>query len=101
MKAGTRRLMPFIWQAVFILLPVTLLAVVSLISLRREAQQAEQDARNRAIADAQSLAWAIRASVNDQLQRFLALQNEWTHGVRLAGQPTVTGVFPDERLQNN
>jgi signal transduction histidine kinase len=93
--------MPFIWQAVFILLPVTLLAVVSLISLRREAQRAEDDAHDRAMQDVQSLAWAVRASANGQLQRFLALQNEWTQGVRSAGQPTITGDFPDKRLRDS
>ncbi|HEV2330297.1 MAG TPA: HAMP domain-containing sensor histidine kinase [Verrucomicrobiae bacterium] len=101
MRTGTRRLIPFVWQAVFILLPVTLLAVVSLISLRRDAQRADQDARNRAAGDAQSLARAMRASVNDELQRFVTLQNEWMSGLRDAGQPAVSGIFPDEKLKSD
>ncbi|HEV2318599.1 MAG TPA: hypothetical protein VGV18_02545, partial [Verrucomicrobiae bacterium] len=100
MRAGTRHLIPFFWQAVFILLPVTLLAIVSLVSLRRDAQRAEQDARNRAAQDVQSLARAVRASVNDELQRLLALQNKWTQGLMAVGQPTITGVFPDPKLKS-
>jgi len=101
MRAGTRRLPPLFWQAIFILLPVTVLSVVSLISLRRDEQTAEQDARNRAVEDSQSLAWAMRASVSAELQRFLELQNGWITGARLAGQPTVTGVFFDHRLDSD
>jgi signal transduction histidine kinase len=88
----------FFWQAVWILLPVTVLVVVSLISLKRDEQAAEQDARQRAAEDVQSLALALRASVDAEWQRFLTLQNVWIIGLRLAGQPSVTGEFPDAKL---
>ncbi|HEY1790508.1 MAG TPA: HAMP domain-containing sensor histidine kinase [Verrucomicrobiae bacterium] len=101
MRAGTKRLIPLFWQALFILLPVTLLSVVSFVSLRRDTQMAEQDARIRAAQDVQSLARAMRASVNDEFQRFLVLENTWTMDLRLAGQPTVTGAFPDDKLKFN
>ncbi|HTV43660.1 MAG TPA: HAMP domain-containing sensor histidine kinase [Candidatus Sulfotelmatobacter sp.] len=100
-RDGTSIKRPFFWQAVFILLPVALLSVVSLVSLRRDAQLAEQDARNRAVDDVQSLADAMRASVNDEFQRFIALENVWMEGVREAGQPTITGVFFDDKLKSD
>jgi signal transduction histidine kinase len=80
----------FFWQGVLILLPVAVLAMVSLISLRRDERVAEQDARNRAAENAQSLARAVRLSVNDELHRFVKLQNDWTsfigyqHGASMA-----------------
>jgi len=55
-----RRKPAFFWQGVFIMLPVAVLAVVSLISLRQDEQAAENDARNRAAANVQSLARAVR-----------------------------------------
>ena len=87
---------PFFWQAVFILLPVTLLSVISLISLRRDEQMAEQDARNRAVDDVRSLASGVRTSVNDELQRCWILT-----GLRTVEQPTSTGVFPDEKSKSD
>ena len=91
----------FFWQGALILLPVALLAVFSLASLRRDELAAEQDARNRAAQNVQSLARAMRLTANDELQRFLTLQNVWMIGLRLAGQPTVSGVFPDEKLRSD
>jgi signal transduction histidine kinase len=84
----------FFWQAVWILLPVTVLVVVSLISSKRDERAAEQDARQRAAADAQSLALALRATVDTELQRFLTLQNVWIIELRDAGQPSVISEFP-------
>jgi len=81
------------------MLPVALLAVVGLISLRQDEQAAENDARGRAAANVQSLARAMRASVDEELQRFLTLQNVWMIGLRLAGQPSVNGVFPVPMLR--
>lgn len=101
MRAGTRRLIPFVWQAVFILLPVVLLAVVSLISLRRDTQRTEQDVRNRAAEDIQSLARAMRASVNDELQRFLALQLNWTRTEEYPGETAKTRDFPPHRHKSD
>jgi signal transduction histidine kinase len=89
----------FFWQGVWILLPVAVLAVVGLISLRQDERAAEQDARSRAAEDVQSLARAMRSTVDDELQRYLTLQNVWLIGLRLAGQPAVSGKFPDINLQ--
>jgi signal transduction histidine kinase len=66
----------FLRQGALILLPVAVLAVVSLISLRQDERGAEADARNRAAENAQSLARAVRSSVNDELHRFLGLQKD-------------------------
>jgi signal transduction histidine kinase len=88
----------FFWQGVLILLPVAVLAFVGLVSLRQDARTAEQDARNRAAENVQSLARAMRPTVDDELHRFLTLQNTWMIGLRLAAQPTVSGTFPDAGL---
>ena len=77
-----------------ILLPVAVLAVVSIISLRQDERAAEQDARNRAAENVQSLARAMRSSVNDELQRFFTLQNVWMMKVSTACQPSVSMEFP-------
>lgn len=89
----------FFWQGFWILLPVAVLSVISLIALRQDERTAEQDARNRAAADAQGLAAALRSSVDDEFQRFLTLQNTWMMGLRQAGQPDVTGEFPGAGLE--
>lgn len=88
----------FFWQGVWILLPVSLLAVVSLISLRRDERSAEQDARNRAAENAQALARVLRSTVDEELQRYLVLQNVWMMGLRTDSQPAVSGSFPDAAL---
>jgi signal transduction histidine kinase len=90
----------FFWQGALILLPVVVLAAASLVSLRQDEQTAERDARRRAAEDVQSLARAMRASVNEELRRFLSLQNMWMMEVRSESQPSVTFVngFPDEKL---
>jgi signal transduction histidine kinase len=69
--------------------------------LRQDERTAEQDARNRAAEDVQSLARAVRSPVNDALQRFLTLQNRWIIGLRLASQPTTGGTFPDVNVQSD
>src|SRR5690242_7016172 len=97
--ASTQRQPTFFWQGVFIMLPVAVLAVVSLISLRQDEQAAETDAHNRAEQNAQSLARAIRVTVNDEFQRFLTLQNEWMTGLHSASQPSVSMAFPDDKLK--
>jgi signal transduction histidine kinase len=68
----------FAWQGALILLPVIVLALVSLIALRQDERAAELDLRNRAAENAQSLARAVRSSVNDELSRFFALEDELT-----------------------
>jgi signal transduction histidine kinase len=85
----------FFWQGVLILLPVAVLAVVGLISLRQDEHVAEADARKRAAENVQSLALALRSSVNDELQRFLSLQNIWM--VDLRDGPR--SGFPDAKLK--
>ena len=97
----TPRRPAFFWQGVLILLPVAVLSIVSLVSLRQDERTAEQDARNRAAEDVQSLARTVRSPVNDALQRFLTLQNRWIIGLRLASQPTATNLFPDATLQTD
>lgn len=96
----TQRKPAFFWQGVLILLPVAVLAVVSIISLRQDELTAEHDARNRAAENLQSLTRAMRVSVNDELRRYLTLQNMWMMEVRSQSQPSVTFVngFPDEKL---
>jgi len=89
----------FFWQGVLILLPVVVLSIVSLVSLRQDERAAELDARNRAAEEVQSLARALRSPVNDELQRFLNLQNRWMIGLRLASQPTTSGNFPEATLK--
>src|ERR1035438_5015986 len=102
MRRHPRQVSPaFFWQGVFILLPVAVLAVVCFVALRQDEQAAENDARNRAAANAQSLGRAMRASVDEELHRFLTLQNMWMLDLRLAGQPSVSGVFPDRKLQSD
>jgi signal transduction histidine kinase len=91
----------FFWQGVCILLPVAVLAVVSLISLHEDERHAEADARNRAAESVQSLARAIHSSANDELQRYLRLQDAWMMGLPDASSPSVTmnGEFPDAKLK--
>jgi signal transduction histidine kinase len=74
----------FFWQGVLILLPVAVLAVVGLVSLRQEERVADIDARRRAAQSAESLARAVRSFVNDELRRFFALQNDWMNGLHPA-----------------
>jgi signal transduction histidine kinase len=93
----------FFWQAVLILLPVAVLAVASLISLRQDERAAEDDARQRAAESAQSLARAMRASVDEDLQRYLTIQNDWLLGLNSASQPNMTFAdgWPDAALQSD
>ena len=90
----------FFRHGALIMLPVAVLAAASLLSLRQDEQTAERDARRRAAEDVQSLARAMRASVNEELRRFLSLQNMWMMEVRSESQPSVTFVngFPDEKI---
>src|SRR5882724_4513263 len=100
-KSNPNQKPKFLWQGVLILLPVAVLAIVSLISLRQDERAAEQDARSRAAENVQSLARAMRPSVDDELHRFLTLQNVWMSGLRLAAHPAVSGTFPDAGLKTD
>ncbi len=97
---GMKNSPTFFWHGVLIMLPVAVLAVVSLFSLRQDEQAAENDARQRAAENVQSLARAMRASVDEELRRFLTLQNMWMMEVGSESQPGVTFVngFPDEKI---
>ena len=95
----------FFWQGLLILLPVAVLAVVSLASLRQDEQAVERESRRRAAENVQSLARAMVSTVNDDLHQFLTLQNVWLLELRLAGQVTVLHTnraagegFPDAKL---
>ncbi len=87
----------FLWQGVLIVLPVLLLALGSLASLRWDERSAERDARQKAAESVQSLAEVIRYSVGEEMQRFLTLQNMWTMELGYASQPSVT-TTPDRKL---
>ena len=87
----------FFWQGALILLPVIVLAIVGLASMVRDEVSAEQDARSRAAQNVQSLARAMRSTVDDEIQRYLTLQNVWMIGLRSAGQPAVSSEFPDAK----
>lgn len=89
----------FFWQGVLIMLPVAALAVASLILLRQDQRAAETDARKRAADNAQSLARAMRTSLDVELRRYLTLQNSWMMEFRNASQVSVQLIFPDKKLQ--
>jgi signal transduction histidine kinase len=89
----------FFGKELLILVPVIVLAIVSLISLKHDERTAEQDAVNRAAENVPGLAAAIRVPVDEELQRFISLQNEWMLELHGASQPSVTGAFPDEKLK--
>src|SRR5215469_7644787 len=76
--AGKSSKPTFFWQGVLILLPVVLLALGSIASLRWDEKSAERDAREKAAENVQSLAELIHLSVGYELERFIALQNTWT-----------------------
>jgi signal transduction histidine kinase len=89
----------FFWQGLFILLPVIVLVLVSLSSLRQDEQAAEQASRKRAAQDVENLGRALRSAVNDDLGRFLKAQNEFVLELHTASQPYVSTQFPDETLK--
>jgi signal transduction histidine kinase len=104
--ARTGRKPTFLWQGILLMLPVTVLAVIGLVSLRRDEQSAEEDARRRAVENARSLARTIRSAADDDLRQFLALQTLWELEARLAGQASVAhtnvsggSALPSEKLR--
>ena len=100
--AGARiqRKPSFLWHGILILLPVAVLGLVSLASLRQDEQAAEQDARQRAAESIQSLSRAVRSAADDEIQQFLTLQNVWTMELRSAAQPS-TASGPDDKLASD
>ena len=90
----------FFWQGLMILLPVAVLAVVGLYSLRQDEQAAEQAARKRAADDAQNLARAMSDMAGEDLMQFLDLQNVWMIDLNAESQPsTTTSMPPDKDLE--
>ncbi len=83
----------FFWQGLMIILPVAVLAVVGLFSLRQDEQAAEQAARKRAAENVQSLARAIADMAGEELQHYLGLQNGWMMGLGPAN------TFPDKDFE--
>ncbi|HEX9047856.1 MAG TPA: HAMP domain-containing sensor histidine kinase [Verrucomicrobiae bacterium] len=70
MAAITVRRASFVWQGVFILLPVALLAGFGLYSLRQDRLLAEQEARESGQVLAQQLAQALGAGAAQQLRDY-------------------------------
>ena len=60
-----------------IILPVLVLAVVGLFSLRQDEQAAEQAARKKAAENVASLARAMAISAGDQLVEYQLIQAGW------------------------
>ncbi|MDR3378341.1 MAG: HAMP domain-containing sensor histidine kinase, partial [Verrucomicrobiae bacterium] len=89
----------FFWQGLCIVLPVAVLAVACLISLRQDERTAENDAHERAVINAQTLGRALRSSVDEELQRYLTLQNTWALGLHGASQGSASAAFPGAKLQ--
>jgi signal transduction histidine kinase len=90
----------FFWQGTFILLPVTVLMVVALSSLRQDEQAAEQEARRRAAQNVDQLARAVRSQVNDDLDLFLGAQNGLTEEWPMMSAPGISHHTPDEGTKN-
>ena len=74
----------FFWQGLMILLPVAVLAVVGLFSLRQDEQAAEQAARKKAAENVQILARAMSTTAADQLREYAILQYDWIEELRAA-----------------
>src|SRR5262249_49827496 len=64
-------------------------------------RKAEQDARRKASENVVSLARTLRVTIDEELHRYLFLQNEWMTGLWLAANPTVTADFPDNKLKSD
>ncbi len=65
----------FFWQGMLIMLPVVVLASVSLALVHRDEQAAEQEARDRAAQSAQALARAVLNSALPELEAFGKLES--------------------------
>src|SRR5258708_2561885 len=79
----------FFWQGSLLMLPVVVLAVVGLVSLRRDEQAAEAEARQKALENARALARAISPIVNHELQRYFVLNNSWIVETRIGAHITI------------
>jgi len=97
-RTNSGRRPSFFWQGLMIILPVLVLAVVGLYSLRQDEQAAEQAARKRAADSAQSLARAVGDMAGEELSEFLNLQNVWMIDLNLNSQPRA-GMSSDNDLE--
>ena len=88
-RTGRARAPRFFWQGVLIVLPVAVLAVVSLMSLRSDEQAAEKEARRQAAGNLQSLSKVLETTAQEEMQRFLLLQSMWGQDLYIAGLPDV------------
>jgi hypothetical protein len=88
----------FFWQGLMIVLPVTVLAVVGLFSLRQDEQAAEQAARKKAAENVASLARAVGDMAGEEIEQFLTLQSGWMEGLCSASE-NPTNTFPNEKLK--
>jgi signal transduction histidine kinase len=89
----------FFWQGVCILLPVAVLAVVSLVSLQQDEHRAELAAQTRAADSAQSLARAVRTAADAELRRFTTLQIRYLEEVRSLSEPLAGMDYSDQGLR--
>ena len=81
------------------MLPVAVLAVVSLLSLRSDEQAAERKARQNAEASVESLARTMSRPVNDDVLYSMGFQTMKMSGLAACSQPFWTnGLFPDQKL---
>jgi len=80
-----------------IVLPVTVLAVVGLFSLRQDEQAAEQAARKKAAENVASLARAMSVIAGEQLRGYSILQKTWVQEFRFT--PAVS-MWEDRALAN-
>ena len=99
-KSNSGRRPSFFWQGLMIILPVLVLAVVGLYSLRQDEQAAEQAARKRAAENAQSLARAVVDMADEELEYFLNMQNTWMNLLN-TGLPDPAYTFPDADFKAN
>jgi len=99
-QSNSSRRPSFFWQGLMILLPVLVLAVVALFSLRQDEQAAEQAARKRAAENAQSLARAVGDMADEELEYFLNMQNTWMNLLNTA-LPDPAYTFPDADFKAN
>ncbi|HTI99759.1 MAG TPA: HAMP domain-containing sensor histidine kinase [Dongiaceae bacterium] len=105
MQPGRPRPSVFLWQAAFILLPVLVLAVLALISLRQDRLLADQTAREMGTSQARQLAAGAGAELDRQLQDYLvandALQTRRLVALGLTDATNASSeATPSDSIQN-
>lgn len=76
-KLNSSRKPSFFWQGTFILLPIAVLAVVALFSLRQDRLLADQEAKEAAAAAARGLAQQIGAEAARTLAGYYSANCDW------------------------